>query len=118
MHKVIEQLKDFLEKKEIRFEYDEQNNCLRVQFDGKNSTWRGRGFVSEKTGFNFYSCVPVKCPESRRKECAELLNHLNCNLGFGNFEMDSDDGEIRFRNANRLTPPTLIDGSSPDFSSS
>lgn len=32
-----------------------------------------------------------------RIDTAELITRLNCSLFLGNFEMDFDDGELRFR---------------------
>lgn len=36
-------------------------------------------------------------PDARRVAVAELLSRINVRLGFGNFELDFDDGEVRFR---------------------
>jgi len=36
-------------------------------------------------------------PDDRRLAVAELLSRINVRLGFGNFELDFDDGEARFR---------------------
>jgi hypothetical protein len=36
-------------------------------------------------------------PDDRRVAVAELLSRINVRLGFGNFELDFDDGEVRFR---------------------
>lgn len=40
---------------------------------------------------------PARAPEGRRTAMAEAINRLNQSLVFGNFEMDPEDGEIRFR---------------------
>lgn len=45
-------------------------------------------------------------PEARRSQVAEYLTNLNYNLAFGNFEMDGEDGDLRFRTS-------ILYGSSP-----
>ena len=39
----------------------------------------------------------VKVEENKRRRIAELLNGLNYNLQVGNFELNSESGDIRFR---------------------
>ncbi|PIE20092.1 MAG: hypothetical protein CSA66_01585 [Proteobacteria bacterium] len=47
----------------------------------------------------FYSLTPDDVPEGRRAAVGELFNRLNYGLVVGNFEIDYDDGEIRYRSA-------------------
>ena len=42
-------------------------------------------------------CYGSYVPDDRRVAVAELLTRINTRLGFGNFELDFDDGEVRFR---------------------
>lgn len=42
---------------------------------------------------------PLNTGEAERKEMCELLNRINYTLMFGCFEMDTRDGEVRFRNS-------------------
>ncbi|MEQ9625982.1 YbjN domain-containing protein [Coleofasciculus chthonoplastes] len=63
--------------------------------------------------FEFISKAPVKVPEDKRLLIAEFLTRANCGLRIGKFEMDFEDGEIRYQTGidvegDRLTP-TLID---------
>jgi hypothetical protein len=44
----------------------------------------------------FITC-PVNIPESGRKRLAEFLTMANYGLILGNFEMDMDDGELRYK---------------------
>lgn len=52
------------------------------------------------------SVFPDAVPEAQRSQVAEHLTNLNYNLAFGNFEMDEEDGDLRFRTS-------LLYGSSP-----
>lgn len=42
---------------------------------------------------------PVKVPPNRRSTCAEFLMRINYLLALGNFEIDFQDGEVRYRMA-------------------
>ena len=44
-----------------------------------------------------YSVVPVTVPPERRTDVALYLTRANFGLVIGSFEMDLDDGEVRFR---------------------
>lgn len=44
-----------------------------------------------------YSVLRDKVPEERRKEVAELLTRANFGLVVGNFELDFDDGDLRYK---------------------
>ncbi len=41
--------------------------------------------------------LPTKAPEGRRKEVADFVTRANYGMNIGNFEMDMEDGEIRFK---------------------
>lgn len=45
----------------------------------------------------FYSVAPFFVPEQRRPDAAVLLTRINYGLSFGNFEMDWEDGEVRYK---------------------
>ena len=55
-----------------------------------------------------YAVVEAHVPEERRAEVALLLHRINAGLYLGNFELDLDDGEIRFKASIDFggTPPT------------
>jgi hypothetical protein len=44
-----------------------------------------------------YSIYPTLVPETRRTAVCEALARINFTLGFGSFEMDLKDGEVRVR---------------------
>ena len=50
---------------------------------------------------------PARVPEARRTAMAEAINRINQSLVFGNFEMDPEDGEIRFRTT--VEAPSAMD---------
>ena len=44
-----------------------------------------------------YSVVPFNVPRERRAAVAEYITRANYGLHIGNFELDLDDGEVRFK---------------------
>jgi hypothetical protein len=53
--------------------------------------------VEEQRLVAFYSVCPLTVPENRRREVADFLTRANYGLAVGNFELDFDDGEIRYK---------------------
>ncbi len=49
--------------------------------------------------FLFYVVMPVRAPEQVRPAVAEFLTRANYGLRIGNFELDFDDGEIRYKSS-------------------
>ena len=45
----------------------------------------------------FYSVILTQVPEARRAEVTNFIMRTNYGMQVGNFEMDLDDGEIRFK---------------------
>jgi hypothetical protein len=53
--------------------------------------------VEEKDLVLLYSIAPQRVPEERRREVSEFLTKANYGLADGNFELDFDDGEVRYK---------------------
>ncbi len=51
----------------------------------------------DEDGFTVYTVFPVKAPEEKRGAVAAFLTRANYGLILGSFELDFDDGEIRFK---------------------
>lgn len=80
------------------FEQMEGRPVLRSGFRGDNGNWRCYAQVrEEQEQFIFYSVLDVYVPENRRPAMAEFLTRANYGLIIGNFEMDWNDGEIRYK---------------------
>ena len=76
----------------------EEQPALRLGFQGENGQWSCYAQAREEQAqLLFYSLCPVKAPEDRRMAVAELLTRANYGLFIGNFELDMDDGEIRYK---------------------
>jgi hypothetical protein len=86
--------------RESGLEVDEYPEHGAVGFEhlGRNGDWevfcRSRDPVSQVA---VYSILSVAVPADRRARVAELLTRANYGLIIGNFELDLDDGELRFK---------------------
>jgi hypothetical protein len=65
---------------------------------GQSGTWNAYFNVREDEGqLLIHSVLPVEIPEDRRVEAALYLTRANFGLVVGNFEMDLDGNEVRFK---------------------
>ena len=69
-----------------------------LPFKGENGEWTCVALALEtQEQMIFYSVAPTMCPEDKRTEMMAFLHRANYGLHVGNFEIDLDDGEIRFK---------------------
>jgi hypothetical protein len=71
---------------------------LKVDYEGDNGRWvlYARAKDPEEQ-LIVLSVHPDSATEDRRPPMAEFLTRANFGLNIGNFEMDYEDGEVRFR---------------------
>jgi hypothetical protein len=76
----------------------DDNPVYRVYFAGQNGELACFAQVRvDLEQFLFYAVMPVRAPVERRIAMAEFVTRANYGLRIGNFEMDFDDGEIRYK---------------------
>ena len=69
-----------------------------LTFKGTQGLWTCYAEIREEFfQFTFYSICPINVPEHKRAAVAELLTRVNSRLQLGNFEMDFDSGDLRYR---------------------
>jgi len=70
-------------------------------FNGEDALWTFDMYARQQGKDRFLlgvnSFIPNKARPERRAACAELLSRINFQLNIGCFELDHEDGEIRFR---------------------
>lgn len=70
----------------------------RMEFASEKGEWTCLVHVREEMSqVLFYSVYPHNAPAERRLALSELLTRANYGLANGNFEMDFQDGEIRYK---------------------
>jgi hypothetical protein len=76
----------------------DDDSGLRLAFQGDSGQWLCYARAFEGRGqCAFYSLCPVRAPAELIGAAAELLARANYGLVLGNFELDYDDGEIRYK---------------------
>jgi hypothetical protein len=72
--------------------------ALTMNFEGQHARWTCYAQVREdEQQFIFYSLCPVIIPEDKRADVLEFITRANYGLIIGNFEMDLDTGEVRYK---------------------
>ncbi len=71
---------------------------LQLAFQGAQSRWLCYAQAREETQqFVFYSVCPITIPAEKRPVIAEYITRANYGLILGNFELDFEDGELRYK---------------------
>jgi hypothetical protein len=89
---------DFFTEDDWTFTKLQGQSTLQVVCQGENGKWNCYAQAREsQEQFVFYSLYPEVAPEDKRLAMAEFLTRANYGLIIGNFEMDFNDGEIRYK---------------------
>lgn len=98
MKKVIDAIKTFFENNDWKYNYNENDNVLSTGADLGNVFGNVKMFiVIEEESYNVYTILNSKVEKKYYPLVAEFLHRANYGLKNGNFEMDYDDGEVRFK---------------------
>jgi hypothetical protein len=110
---IFNSLVEFFEGDEWDFHWMEGMPILSMGFTGRNGKWMCYAQAREdQEQFVFYSVCPINVPEDRRMKVAEFITRANYGMIIGNFEMDFNDGEVRYKTSidvegETLTPPLI-----------
>jgi hypothetical protein len=95
---LLDQLADYFEREGWPYLRLDDQSALQCAYQGASATWTCFARVREEQRFlMFYSVCPVQAPESRHDALAEFITRANYGLIIGNFELDLDDGELRYK---------------------
>lgn len=98
MGRVFDSVIAFLQEDNWQYEEIPGESAIRFGFTGKNARYECFGRVNEEHEvFVFYTIIPIRVPEPQCLLVAELLARINYGLNIGNFEIDMNDGEIRYK---------------------
>jgi hypothetical protein len=71
---------------------------LSMTVQGDNGQWACIAQADEERRlFLFYSAAPVDVPAEKRLAVAEFITRANYNTLVGNFELDFEDGDLRYK---------------------
>lgn len=98
MNKIFEVVYNLFEEDDWNFEVIKDGEALKLEVSAENGNYKCHAIADEETQtFRFYSIAPIKVPQFKRKEIADFIARANYGLILGNFELDMDDGEVRFK---------------------
>ena len=98
MGDLLDVVTSFFREEGWAFRQLEGQPTLSVSFSGKSGQWSCYARINEeKEVFIFYSYCPVKAPEDKRPILGDFLTRANYGLYIGNFELDYNDGEVRYK---------------------
>ncbi|MTJ09805.1 MULTISPECIES: YbjN domain-containing protein [unclassified Anabaena] len=92
-------------------QYLEDKQAYKINFESEHG--RGLAYAQIFTDieqFLFYVMMPFKIPEESRNTIAEFITRANYGLRVGNFEMDYEDGEVRYKTCIDFGGETLTNG--------
>ncbi len=103
MKTILETVIEFFRNQDIKFHQSAEDPVLKAGFSGKNGRFSAIAIADDqRRSFEFYTVCPLTVPEEKRPMIAELIARINWNLLLGSFDLDMDDGEIRFRTSIKL----------------
>jgi hypothetical protein len=95
---IIDTVASFFEANSWPFNRAEDESVLMTGYQGESGKWPCFAWThEEQKQFVFYSVCPVSAPEAKRSAVAEFITRANFEMIIGNFELDFEDGEIRFK---------------------
>lgn len=98
MGELLEVARNVLDERGWSYSLIPEHDALQFLFRGDGEQWDCYIRADEESrNVVVYSVCPFTIPEERRAATTELLSRANYGLLTGNFEMDMDDGQIRFK---------------------
>ena len=95
---IYDALIDFFKTESWPFQTLPQQTALRLAFKGKNGQWDCYAKArEEQQQVVFYSICPVTALKPKRNKIAEFITRANYGLILGNFELDFNEGKIRYK---------------------
>lgn len=106
---LFHQVLDYVTRRGIRYE-PVTEEAVTFVVRGKNGAFNALIQVrSEDEQIMVYSVSPVKAPAERRPEMALFLALANYGIFIGNFELDMNDGEVRYKASHDLAKQPFAD---------
>ena len=95
---LFEAAKRFFEDDDWPIQPAEREPILFTRFRGRNGEWSCQARVHVKQErFVFYSFCPLTCPPDKLIAMAVFVTRANYGMIIGNFELDLESGELRYK---------------------
>ena len=107
----LDTLGNFLTEDGWNPQFIEEKEAYKINFDSEHGIGVAYAQVlSDLEQFLFYVMMPFKIPEDNLNAIAEFITRANFGLRVGNFEMDFEDGEVRYKTCIDFGDETLTRG--------
>lgn len=111
MGRIFEAMQGFFDGDGWHPEALDGRTVLRMSFVGDSAQWICFAQAREaQRQALFYSVAPLKVPADRRGAVAEFITRANYGMILGNFELDFEDGEVRYKTSVDLDALLIPDG--------
>jgi len=98
MEKILDQVERFLIDDDWKYERNDEYQVIKSGIQGENSNYSLFFLSNEEMNlFAVYAAAENPIPTDKRSSISEFITRANYGMYIGAFEMDMDDGEIRFR---------------------
>jgi hypothetical protein len=105
---MFDQLVNFFTNDDWSFTRLQGQPILYTAIQGEHGAWNCYAHIREEQAqFAFYSICPIATPDDKRLAIAEFLTRANSGMILGNFELDFEDGEIRYKTSIDVTDDYL-----------
>jgi hypothetical protein len=95
---VFNAMVDFFQDDKWPFTVMEAGAVLTMHFVGQHGHWLCYAQArEEQEQFVFYSVCPMAMPDFKRAAVMEFVTRANYGMILGNFELDLNDGEVRYK---------------------
>ena len=95
---IKEAIEDFLKEDDWHYTFDEEKELIRMGINLNGKIKECKLLVDLRdTYYYVYATISINADEDCRQKVAEYLTRANYGMRFGNFEMDMEDGEIRYK---------------------
>lgn len=98
MKTLFDLMVDFFERDEWPFAQVRDQAILKMGYRTEKLAWTCYAqALEDDQQFVFYSITPIQTPPAKKAAAAEYITRANFSLILGNFEMDWDSGEVRYK---------------------
>ncbi|HBE36739.1 MAG TPA: hypothetical protein DD990_37000, partial [Cyanobacteria bacterium UBA11368] len=105
---IFDTMLEFFTQDDWSFVKVEGEPALQLAIEGNNGRWNCYAEANEsQQQMVFYSLCPINAPASKRQALAEFLTRINYGTIIGNFELDMEDGQIRYKTSIDVEGATL-----------
>jgi len=101
---------EHFKRNEWNFQISPDRPLIHASFRGKNGSFRCIAVVDDSDDlFQVLGFLPLVVPDHKRAIAAELCTRLSYGMKIGRFELDHEDGELRFHTCSAYASGGLTD---------